>query len=282
MGDAEAYWLVSLQSVSTDLGSLPNPITLTANQVNGANDIENAINRATAEGTRPGTVILDGQDGTFIFTDIDQSINMFVSNLNLIGVNRAKIENCAGALYFDNLPLKNILVEGIEFNCTGSGVEAGGDFKNVTIRNNIFRAEAIGISIGGNSSDWLITGNLIETDGDGIDLSRVRNTLIANNHISGRNGVSLLKCNGISVRKNIIQASDNGVLLLEESWVNTVQLNRIEGVSQSGIKLDAGVSGNQILDNIISCASRKHCIPVDVATEIAQKNTIKGNKSPNN
>ena len=66
-GDAEAYWLVPHKPISADWTSFQNALTLTADQVDSASDIEAAIKSATAEGKRPGTVILDGRDGAFAY-----------------------------------------------------------------------------------------------------------------------------------------------------------------------------------------------------------------------
>jgi hypothetical protein len=268
-GDAEYYWLVPV-----DWGSEQNTITLTADQLDSADDIEAAIKRATAEGTRPGTVILDGRKGAFVFTGDDRSLNIFVSNLTLRGLNEAVIKNCGDGLFFDTFPLKNILVERIEFICEGSGVVASGAFENVTLQNNVFRAGNSGIDIGGASSDWLITANVIEAVHPGFVITGAKKIVIANNLISGDTGVTLRGCSQNQVQENIIRASDQGVLLTQESWKNLVQANTIQGVSQSGIALDPGVTGNQILDNKVSCAPGTSCVKVDAAPEVVKMNTI--------
>ena len=103
---------IPLGSVFAD-SQTPSTITLTAGQVSSAVDIEAAIIGATARGTRPGTVILDGQNGPFVLTGDDRSMNIFVSNLTLRGVNQAVIKNCDDGLFFDSFPLKHILVEGV-------------------------------------------------------------------------------------------------------------------------------------------------------------------------
>jgi hypothetical protein len=70
----------------------------------------------------------------------DKSLNIFVSNLTLRGINQAIIDPCDDGLFFDDFPLHDILVEGITFLCTGDGVEATGTFKGVTLRDNFFLA----------------------------------------------------------------------------------------------------------------------------------------------
>jgi len=273
--------LLPLQPVSAGWDSKQAVITLTADQVDGANDIEAAIISATAEGARSGTVILDGRNGAFIFTDIDRSLNIFVSNLTLRGVNRAMIENCDDGLFFDSFPLKNILVEGIAFFCTGDGVdgwEIGSGFERVTLRDNLFRAGSNGINMGGTSNDWLIIGNVIEADHDGIVIIGGKKVIITSNHISGHVGISLQGCTQSQIRKNTLHGSHQGVLLAQESWKNMVQMNTIWGVSHSGIALEPGVANNRILTNRIACAPDTSCLAVDATPEVAENNTIAGNR----
>jgi hypothetical protein len=273
-GDEENYWLVPLQPESEDQGSEQSPTTLTAEQVSSAVDIEAAIKSATGDGTRLGTVILDGRNGAFVFTGNDRSVNMFVSNLTLRGVNHAVIQNCGDGLYFDNFPLTNILVEGIEFVCEGEGAAARGAFENVTLFNNIFRAGRNGIGMGGSSSDWLISQNVIETGRNGLEITGAKKIRITNNHISGNIGITLRQCSQFQVQKNVIQASNQGVLLAQESWKNLVQMNTILGVSHSGITLEPGVTGNQILANTVSCTPGTGCLSVDATPEVLKMNTI--------
>jgi Right handed beta helix region len=273
-GDGENYWLVPLHPESADSGLESNTITLTADQLDSADDIEAATKRATTEGTRPGTVILDGRNGAFVFTGADRSLNIFVSNLTLRGVNQAVIKNCGDGLFFDNLPLKNILVEGIEFVCEGSGVAVNGAFENVALYNNIFRAKRIGIGMGGASRDWLIAENVIEADQGGIEITGAEKIVITDNHIFGNTGIILRQCSRFQVQKNDIQAAFQGVRLVQESSQNWVQMNTIVGVSHSGIALESGVTGNQILANRVSCAPGKNCSAVDATPEVAEMNTI--------
>lgn len=255
-------------------------VVITAGQVDGANDIEAAIERATARGTRYGTVVLDGSEGAFTFTDLDKSINIYVSNLTLRGMHQAVIKNCDDGLFFDALsnPPRNILAEGIAFLCTGDGVEAGGAFQNVTLRNDMFKAGNNGITIAGASSGWLITGNVIEAEGDGMSINGARNFVISSNHVSGFTGISLPRCSQFQVRQNAIQAKHQGALLGQEAWRNTLQANTIIGVSQAGIALEPGVTENRVLGNRVLCAPGKSCSTVDAAPAAVEMNTITGNQ----
>lgn len=255
-----------------------NVITLTARQVDSADDIEAAIIKVTAEGKRPGTVILDGQKGVFVFSGDDRSLNLFVSNLVLRGKNQAVIEACDDGLFFDDFPLKHILVEGIVFLCNGNGVVASGAFQDVTLRDNVFRARNNGISTGGASSGWQITDNLIQGGGDGIHMAGAEKVVISNNHLSGNIGISLLQCSQSQVRRNSIQAAYQGVLLGQESWKNMVQANTILGVSAAGIALEPGVTNNRVLANRVLCTSGSNCQTVDASPDVAEMNTIAGNR----
>jgi hypothetical protein len=266
--------LVPLQTGSAKGNPPQNAVTLSGDQVAGANDIEAAILQATAEGTRPGTVILDGRNGPFVLSTDDRSLNIFVSNLTLQGINLATIENCDDGLFFDNFPYRDILVEGIVFNCTGDGVETNSSYTKVTLRNNVFRAGSMGISLHGNLSDWLITGNMIEAGGNGIELFGAKKFSIVSNFISGTIGINLNACTQFQVKKNTIFASYQGVLLSNESWKNRMQMNLIMGVSHSGVSLEPGVTGNLVMGNMVFCAPGASCVPVDASPEEMKANTI--------
>jgi hypothetical protein len=268
--------IVPVQSASVKY--LPkNEVILTAGNIDSADDIEAAIIDVTASGTRPGTVILDGQDGAFVLSGDDRSLNIFVSSLTLRGINQAWIANCDDGLFFDDFPLKHILVEGIAFLCTGDGVEATGSFQDVTLRNNIFTAGNNGIGISGHSSDWLIEANLVHAGWDGIIMTGADGVVIAKNHLSGNHGIVLKACSQAQVRHNTIQATYQGVLLGQESWENTVNANTILGVNAAGIALEPGVISNRILANRVICAVGMCCLTVDALPNVVEVNKIAGN-----
>jgi nitrous oxidase accessory protein NosD len=289
-GDAENYWLVPFEQVSEDSDSTQetvtptldsttseNSVTLTADQVKSAVDIEGAISRVTADGTRPGTVILDGQKGAFVYTEDDWAINLWRSNLNLLGVNGAKFENCDGGLSFDDVKLENILVEGIEFNCTGNAISSNGAHKNVTLRDNIIRSVQTAISLAGLPDGWSITQNKIESEGDGIEINGGRKVLISNNQIVGISGIILRNCDSFQIFENEITASDQGILVGLISTKNLIEKNTIQNVSRVGITLEPGAKNNQILNNVLTCTRPVRCIIVDAQGEAAEANTISGN-----
>jgi hypothetical protein len=253
-------------------------VSLSTEDVDGANDIEAAIIEATADGTRPGVVILDGENGAFVLTDADRSLNIFVSNLTLQGVNEAVIENCDDGLFFDDFELQNILVEGISFLCTGDGVEATGTFRDVTLRNNVFWADHNGIGVSGHSSGWLIKDNTIHSDWDAINITGAIGFTISKNYLSGHNGIVLLRVSQFQVHQNAMQATDQGILLGQESWENQVQANTIYGVNHAGITLEPGVVNNQILANRVICASEAGCMTIDAMENVLQSNKVAGNK----
>lgn len=290
-GDAENYWLVPIQQASGDVStkqptSSPTPdmeasrkvVILTADQVRSAIDIEQAIKRATANGTKPGTVLLDGQKGDFVYSEPDTTVNIFVSNLTLQGVNQARIANCDGGVTFDDMKIENILVEGIEFDCTGNAISSDGAHKNVTLRDNIIRSVKTAISLGGLPSDWLITKNKIESKGDGIEINGGRKVLISNNQIAGNSGIILRNCDSFQILENKISVSDQGILLGLVSTKNLVQNNSIQNVSRVGITLEPGAKDNQILNNVFTCTRPVRCMIVDAQGETSETNTISGNK----
>jgi hypothetical protein len=253
-------------------------VMVSAEEVDGANDIEAAIIEATAGGTRPGVVILDGESGAFIFTDADRSVNIFVSNLTLRGLNNAVIENCDDGLFFDDFPLQDITVEGISFLCTGDGVEATGTFTDVTLRSNMFWAENNGISASGHSNGWVIEDNIIHAVGDAIHLVGAVGFTIDKNYLYGINGIVLLRDRQFMVRRNAVQAADQGIFIGQESWENMLQANTIYGVNGAGIRLEHGVIDNQVVANRVICASGFECLTVDAPEEVWQSNKIAGNK----
>jgi hypothetical protein len=255
-----------------------NEVVITASGVDGANDIEAAIIDATAGGTRPGTVILDGVDGAFVFTNPDKSLNIFVSNLTLRGINQAILDNCVDGLFFDDFALQNILVEGITFLCTGGGVEATGQFMDVTLRDNVFWVGANGIGGDGHFSDWLIEDNYIQAGADAIVLSGAQGVLIKGNQLSGNNGVVLRRNTQFRVQRNVINSQSSGIVLAEEAWDNLVQGNMIIGVGDAGIALEPGVTGNRILANRVRCALGSACLTVDALPYVLASNKVAGNK----
>ena len=117
-----AFLLIIAALVSLGNAPLGKPgaeVTLDASQVTSASDIEQAIETATAYGTRPGTVILDGSQGKFEYDGADRSINLYYSNITLRGVNKATIGNCDDGVFFDDFTVNNIVIEGIGFACLG-------------------------------------------------------------------------------------------------------------------------------------------------------------------
>lgn len=279
-GDAENAWLIPLRP-SAEWEGDPNSITLTAGQVNSAVDIEAAIKEATAEGTRAGTVILDGRDGPFVFLGDDRTINIFVSNLSLVGVNQAVIEGCDGGLFFDDSPIRDILVEGMAFDCSeGYGVETNSAIQNVILRNNVFRTSNSLLSLGGPVSDWLITLNRIETrGGNGIEISGAEaKIMIANNHVTSYDGIFLRDGSGVTVRENILHVQHDGIVVHQGSTRNLVERNIIMGVFRYGIFLTSGIAGNQVLENTVYCKPNYECLTVYAPDQTAETNTIRGNR----
>ncbi len=207
----------------------------------------------------------------------DRSLNIFVSNLSLRGVNLPIMQDCDGGLSFDDFPLKNITVEGITFICEGDAVSGSGSFKNVTLRNNFFLAEKNGIIMEGASSDWKMINNVIKAKGDGIVIIGAKRFYITNNYISGTIGITIRDSSEFQVRYNLIQAATKGILLVNEKW-STIQTNTIMGVSHSGITLESDVTGNLILGNRVVCSSGASCLTIEASPELWELNTIAGNR----
>ncbi len=268
-----------LQVGSVDNERKPEVITIFADQVTSAVDIEMAITNATAKGTRPGTVILDGSKGPFRLTADDKSINIFVSNITLRGQNNAIVTGCDDGLFFDDFPLKHILVEEITFNCFGDCVDAPVSFQDVTIRNNLFQVGGSGILVHGPSRDWVISNNMIQARDNGIWIINGQQMMIACNHLAGGiTGILLQSASAIQVRRNFIDAVTQGIFLEQEAWNNLVQGNSILGVHQAGIVLSPDVMNNRVLANRVLCADGTSCQTVSAGEAASEKNKIEGNR----
>ena len=270
--------LFPFQLIANPVGSKQNVIRLTASQVTSAIDIEAAIRSATADGSRSGTVILDGRDGPFLLTGVDRSVNIFVSNLTLRGEYGAAVRGCDDGLFFDDFPLKHIVVSEITFLCIGDGLEASGTFQDVILQNNIFQTGKNGIIVSGGSSKWTIKDNLVQAGLDALQLTAVENSVITGNHLSGNIAVGLFQGSKNLVRDNAIQADYQGILLGMETWKNNVLENTILGVSAAGIALEPGVTGNRVMANKVLCAPEATCLTVDAGADVLEMNTIAGNR----
>jgi len=274
-----AVLLVPYQTGNAGSGPNSNVVTIYADQVTSAVDIEAAINTATAQGTRPGTVILDGSKGPFILTADDKSINIFASNLNLRGKNNAIVSGCDDGLFFDDFPLGHILIEQIAFLCTGDGIDAPVAFDNVIIRNNLFQAGGSGIIIDGPSSNWTISNNIIVARDNGIWVMRGKQITISNNHLASKTtGINLQATSTIRVRNNAINADQQGVSIDKVGRENVVQRNSILGVQAAGIVLTPGVVGNRVLANKVLCDIGATCLTVSADDATSEINIIAGNR----
>jgi len=273
--------VLPFQPAQADSG---DTVTLTADQVSGAMDIELAIAQATADGTRPGTLILDGAAGAFVFTSDDRSINIAVSNLRLLGANFAVIENCADGLFFDNVPGGNVLVEGISFICDGGGVGGLTPFERVVLRGNVFMVGGMGITIHGTPSHWTISGNKftaggvgadsVGADGVGMEFNGGSGFIVTRNEVRSNMGVKMREVSGFDLRSNLIRAADTGVLLTPGATGNKLESNTITGVQRAGIALEPGVKGNLLMGNTVFCAAATACLTIDASPETLAENTV--------
>lgn len=252
-------------------------ITLTREDVTSAQDIEVAINAATHFGTTPGKVILDGRKGAFTYSDSDRTINLGVSNLALVGVNDATIGNCngGGAILFDPLPVRNVLIENLTFNCSSGGILVTdlSRRENVTIRDNVFNTQGAAIFLI-NLVDGKIFNNTIDAGGTevaAIFLNGARNSEIVGNHITDAGaGIHLgteadLNSTGNRVVANRISDAVVGIQLQGNASRNAVLLNRISlsAAGHTGIFLGDGTSQNLVRFNRVSSEVGGPFTPVD-------------------
>lgn len=248
-------------------------VTLTREDVASARDIQWAIYRATHFGTLPGKVIFDGRKGEFAVPGSRLNIEIPVSNLTVTGINGAAITTCTRAINFSDPQVKNIVVEGMRFDChekydLHSGVFAVG-VSDVTIRNNVFEfgddvrnMEGLGIYVR-DGSGWKIHDNVINSrnydaePASSVEFVGVTNSEIIGNTMKGIYGVTLSGYGGTpasssnKVIANRIVAEETGIRLWEAAR-NTVMLNQIRLTAPgevTGIYLDSRSSRNNVLFN---------------------------------
>lgn len=260
------------------MNSVQNEVVLKASQVTGAPDIENAINIATNYGTQPGIVTLDSSAGDFLFTDIDRSINIFVPNLILRSENGAVIRNCADAIYFDALDEDNVTVEGITFNCDGSGVVSVYPHQHVVIRDNTFHV-ADYVARLENANDWEILGNsgnaskffpvLLIANSNKIEISE--------NILTAYVGVVLSKANNNAVINNELHVTIYGITIQDSSSYNRVAKNRVLDTQNAGVAVFWFSEYNKVTANRVQCAPGFSCDAV-LDESSSSTNKIAGNK----
>jgi parallel beta-helix repeat protein len=269
------------------LGNAPmswtkSEVVLDASQVTSARDIEMAIDTATAFGSRPGIVTLDGSKGKFEYTGDDRSINLYYSNITIRSFNWATIGNCDNGVFFDDTTANNIVIEGVELVClNGHSVYAPflGQHHNVVLRNNYFEsgsAPAINILQG---DYWTISGNQILSLGTGIYLNETGGTLIRKNTIQANIGIELYNSGYDNiVTNNNIAGRWQGIVLSGKTLGNIVTLNKLSQIQDAGIVFTDIVAGNRVTGNKIACWPGIPCVAVNADPVNYEQNRIAGNK----
>jgi len=277
-------------------------VTLTAGDVDGANDIEMAMEMATGNGSHPGTVILDGSAGPFYYTGIDRSINIAYSAVTLRGVNQAVIANCEDGVFFDDVETVNVMIDGIGFDCTGDGIDAPwGRHKRLVVRQNTIQADGMGITavhsdgwvVSGNGIDsagmgiavyqgtgWKIQGNVVTAGVDAVNLSEGGGHSLVNNRLSGAEiAVFAHLSHGNRLSGNRLGSSWEGVLLIYGTNGNVIDGNFMAGQRHSGVAFEGGSQGNRVHGNKVKCALGSACTAVSGPDEIYNMNEISGNRA---
>jgi hypothetical protein len=261
---------------SPPAGSGQNVITLTAQNVTSAIDIESAVRTVTANGTRPGTLLLDGRYGPFVYSGDDRSINIFYSNLTFRGINEAFFPNTEDGFFFD-FPADNIHIQDLFMVSKGGCISGGGNNSNVVVHGNTFQANsvAIGINLGRN---WTITNNTILAGVYALQIvNGGSNLTVANNQLNAPTPIVMEGTEMSSIYNNTLNAKDQGIFMTSEASGNEVFNNNILGVQLSGISLQPGVSNNQVYRNKVLCAVDAKCQAVDAPAEGIEMNWISGN-----
>jgi nitrous oxidase accessory protein NosD len=225
-----------------------------------------------------------------VYSDGDRSINIRVSNLTLRGINGAILSNCADGLFFDAVPIENLLVEGITFNCangnglawTGLGPRVG-----VTVRNNTIQAGVRGIVVG-DAVDWMIANNAISGGSDpglaAVDLVAATGSMIVNNVLAGFFGVRLPTDPAVfgdqasianKVVNNHIEAFETGIRLVQGASENKLIGNRITVAQSPGIFLDSTTRKNKVHGNRVLLVSGGDAVAVE---DLGTDNKVSGNR----
>lgn len=269
-------------------------VRLTHDDVGSARDIQLAIYRATHFGTLPGTVIFDGRKGDFAVPGGRLNLVIPVSNLTVTGINGAAFTTCTYGVSFSASQLRNIVIEGMRFDCSAPGdLHAGifaGDSSDVTIRNNTFNIDGLGIYVV-NSSDWKIHDNVINSSffdaepASAVEFVEVTKSEIIGNTLKGNHGITLSGSAGTpgsvsglnKILDNRIVAEESGIRLRDAAR-NAVMLNQITLTASgevTGILLNSQSSRNLVLWNKASSTTG-----ADVTAVVDQgiANKVSGNK----
>lgn len=251
-------------------------ITLYAEDVTSAADIENAMIKVTKDGARPGKVILDGKHGPFVYTAEDRSINIFTSNATFRGINNAMFTNCADGFFFDDLPSNNVRIEGLTMRCENSFVVGGINKRNITIQRNTALTPNVSISVN-QGEDWVITNNTLETQTDCLILFQGKDIVVSNNEIRGYRGLVLQGTAQSHLYANTVSAVFQGISIEGEARKNQIKDNVVLGVSRAGVNLDPTVANNHISRNTVVCLWGADCQTIFAAPETAEMNFLSNN-----
>lgn len=275
-------WAAPAQAAAPDKRKNPPKIAtvvLTAPQVHSAIDIEQAILTATASGTRPGRVVLDGSQGPFIYDEgdfVDRAINIFVSDLTLLGANEAVIQGGDG-IAFDAVTADRIKIHSLTMHCNRDCLVSWGPHDQVAILSNHFYAENLGLQIA-QTGGWRVEGNTIQAGANAVELIEASGIKLLGNRLSGFIPVVLYQSQGCRIQNNLLEGRWQGILLRTPSLQNRVTANRIRGVQAAGIALEPGTEGNRVHGNRVSCEPGYACLTVDAQPPADQDNIISGNR----
>lgn len=264
---------------SSDRASASGIVRLTAADVASAGDIEAAIHQATEWGTHPGTVILDGSQGPFVYKIADgndYTINIFYSNVALIGKNKAVFTNSEG-IFFDELPADHIRIQNLTMYCTTDCIISWGTHRDVRIQNVTLFAGGLGIQVA-QTQNWSIRNSRITADGSAVQVMDAQSIKITHNRLTAYIPVMLHNTTKCQVAQNDLKGQWQGVLLTSPSSANMVNRNRIKGVESSGIALEPGTFENMIIRNQVSCAPGLDCLTVDADEQTLAVNHVVGNQ----
>lgn len=285
--------LTVLLAAAALCGSLAHAdtVTLTRNDVADASDIQWAIYRATHFGTTSGKVVFDGGNGPFASASEDLDIRVPVSNLTLAGIHGATIASCKFGLAFLDASVRNVLVEGMRFECRSFGDMnigvVGENVSGVTIRNNVFDIDGHGVVVR-SGSGWKFQNNVIKATtfdaepAHAMELLQVSDSDVSGNSLTAPFGLRLasetaVPSSGNRIVGNRVVADWRG-LFLDEATQNLVLLNVITLTTDfygQAILLSGQSSGNRVQLN------RAILIPGDSVNTVVDEgrdNKVSGNR----
>lgn len=232
-------------------------------------------------------VFANGPEGT------DGEIeNITVSNVTLEGwssgnpsygiryenVVEGKIHNINGLDNSDNIAVLDSLNVTISNSRFSGGMIDITDSANVRIVDNDFNETTIAVLALNAPGLEIVNNEIIDDVGGPIDLTHVKDSVIADNNISNNSGDSLFGFNvtDTTIQNNNIQGSGQYAISFDQSDNNTIQNNTLADNRLDGVTLSFA-NDNEIIDNHIENNTRDGVRLIASSENTVRDNTIREN-----